>query len=192
MFLVSLENPTIEAPTLELFAQRTDGWTQERFDFGLRLTRPAQRPKQCACRQVSSGKAIPDEKWPSLERLVEPVKRQQEAPFSNARGLGADVHHLRHRAPNRCKREREQRTLQPGRIPAYKSQGPLTIRQRVVVEPKAQRHANFLVQVFLPLDRSSCILRIRWCEAWIRKGLFEEIDDLSGVLDHRAVGFENR
>ena len=82
MLLVLLQNPTIEAPRLELFAQRTDGWKQERFDFGLRLTRPAQRPKQCACRQVSSGKAVPDQKWPSLERLVEPVKRQQETLFA--------------------------------------------------------------------------------------------------------------
>ena len=123
MFLVSLQNPTIEVPTLELFAQRTDGWRQERFDFGLGLPRPAQRPKQSACRQVSSGKAVPDQKLPSFERLVEPLKRQQEALCRPTRGLGADVHHLRHRAPNRCKREREQRTLQPGRILAQKSQG---------------------------------------------------------------------
>lgn len=86
MFLVSLQTPTIEAPTLELFAQRTDGWRQERFDFGLGLTRPAQRPKQCACSQVSSGKAVPDQKLPSFERLVEPLKRQQEALFRPTRG----------------------------------------------------------------------------------------------------------
>ena len=79
MLMVSLQHPTIKAPTLELFAKRADCRRQERFDFGLRLTRPAQRPKQCACRQISSGKAVPDQKWPSLERLVEPVKRQQEA-----------------------------------------------------------------------------------------------------------------
>ena len=74
----------IEASLLQLFAKRADRWTQERLDFGLRLARPAHRPKQCARArsQVSSGKAVPRQKRRSLECIVEPVERQQKAPFS--------------------------------------------------------------------------------------------------------------
>jgi hypothetical protein len=70
MFLVSLQNPTIEAPTLELFAQRADGRRQERFHFGLRLTRPAQGQSSAHADRSAREKAVSDQKWPSLERLV--------------------------------------------------------------------------------------------------------------------------
>src|SRR5688572_12532336 len=103
MLPVSLEHPLIKASLLQLFAKRADRRTQQRVDFGLRLARPAQRPKQCACGQISSGKAVPRQKWRPPERGVEPVERQQKTPFSLSRILCVDVHELSHLAPNRCK-----------------------------------------------------------------------------------------
>ena len=77
---------------LELFAKRADRWTKERFDFGLRLPGPAQRPKQRAGSQVSSGKAVAHQKRPALEGVIEPIERQRKALFSVARSLCVDVH----------------------------------------------------------------------------------------------------
>jgi hypothetical protein len=60
-----------------------------------------------------------------------------------------------------------------------------------MVEPEAQRHANFLIQILFPFDRCMSVVRIVGREAPVGKGLLEEIDDLGRILNRDRVSLEN-